>query len=382
MGLFINPGNDSFRQARNSEIYVDKSGLIAYTNKVLETEQKYICVSRPRRFGKSMAANMLAAYYDKSCDSESLFAQLSIAKECSYKEQLNQSSVLYLDIAWFYNTAVDEKQVVTFLQKMVIEELRTIYPECLAKEECSLSMALAKINAQTAEKFIIIIDEWDYLFREKQKETNLQEEYISFLRGLFKGAPANRFVKLAYMTGVLPIKKYGTQSALNNFDEFTMVNAEPLAEYVGFTEDEVFALCQKYQMNREETKRWYDGYVLGELHSLYSPRSVVKAMTLRQFGDYWTQTDTYEMLRRYIDMNFDGLKDSIIQMLGGGKCRINPQKFQNDMTNLKSKDDVMTLLIHLGYLAYDSRTREVYIPNQEIADEFANAIEDLGWDKL
>ena len=206
-----------------------------------------------------------------------------------------------------------------------------------------------------------------------------QEIYIELLRGLFKGGPAQRFISLAYLTGILPIKKYGTQSALNNFKEYTMVRPKVLAEYVGFTEPEVQELCDRYGMDFEETRRWYDGYCFGGVPAVYNPNSVVEAMNNREFGNYWTETETYEDLKTYIEMDFDGLKGSILTMLGDGKCRVNTRRFHNDLTEINSRDDVLTLLVHLGYLAYDPEESEVFIPNQEVSDEFENAIEDGGY---
>ncbi len=382
MGLYLNPGNDMFQMSLNSEIYVDKTNLIKYTNKVLDSEQKYICVSRPRRFGKSMTAKMIMAYYDKSCDSYELFKNLKISEDKNFDNHLNKYPVLHLDIQWFRSNANNGKDAILLFQKEVIAELRKEYPNCVNENDCYLPLVLAKINANTGNRFIIIIDEWDCLFREDKYDIEAQDEYIVLLRGLFKGNQADRFVKLAYLTGILPIKKYGTQSALNNFREFTMVNPGPLAEYVGFTEKEVYFLCEKYNMDFDETKNWYDGYKFRKVKSIYNPKSVVEAMLNEEFDSYWTNTETYESLKMYIDMNFDGLKDAIITMLGSGHCKINSRFFQNDMTSFESKDDVLTLLVHLGYLGYDVDTSEVFIPNQEIANEFKNAIDGSGWSKI
>lgn len=382
MGIYLNPGNDAFRETLNSEIYVDKSGLIAFTNRVAMTEQKYLCVSRPRRFGKSVTAKMLAAYYDRSCDSGNIFDELLISGNDSYERYLNSSYVLYLDIAWFHMTSAGTEGVADVLQREVIAELREAFPGILGDTVKSLPVALAKISETIGEKFVIIIDEWDCLFREARYDEKQQEEYINLLRGLFKSAPSGRFVKLAYMTGILPIKKYGTQSALNNFNEFTMVNPGVLAEYAGFTESEVRELCRRYHMDFDEARQWYDGYHFRRTGAVYSPRSVVEAMLNREYGNYWTGTETYEALKLYINMDFDGLKDAVVRMLGGGRCRINSQRFQNDMTSIKSRDDVLTLLVHLGYLAYEDQAQEVYIPNREVAGEFENAIEDEGWEHV
>ena len=382
MGIYLNPGNTAFRESVNSKIYVDKTGLLEFTNSVIETEDKYICVSRPRRFGKSMAVKMLAAYYDRTCDSHSTFDGLAIARTEDYEKRINQSEVICLDISWFRVNAGSAGQVVPMLQESVIRELQEAYPDCISPEEKSLPMALAEVNEKTGARFVIIIDEWDCLFREDKMDKESQEAYIEFLRGLFKGGPAQRFISLAYLTGILPIKKYGTQSALNNFKEYTMVRPKVLAEYVGFTADEVQELCARFDMDFEETRRWYDGYCFSGVPAVYSPNSVVEAMNNREFGNYWTETETYEDLKTYIEMNFGGLKEAVITMLGGGRCGVNTRRFQNDLTEIRSRDDVLTLLVHLGYLAYEPEKGDVFIPNQEVADEFENAVEDGSWEEI
>ena len=383
MGVYLNPGNEAFRQALRSEIYVDKSGLIAYTNQVMETERKNLCVSRPRRFGKSMAANMLCAYYGRGCDSELLFADLQIAGEPSFREHLNRHNVLLLNIQQFIRGAGTPDNFVNYLEHKVLEEVREAYGSLVGETEKHLSAALASVYAKSRdaeEGFLFIIDEWDCVFREMKADENVQRAYLDFLRDLLKD---RTYVKLAYMTGILPIKKYGTHSALNIFDEFSMTDPGRLASYVGFTEEEVQGLCEAYHMDFEEAKHWYDGYLFEQDMHIYNPKSIVDAMYNRKFRSYWTRTETYEALRLYMDMNFDGLKDSVIFMVGGGHCRINPEKFQNDMTSFESRDDVLTLLVHLGYLAFDETEREVFIPNMEIAGEFRNAIDgSKGWKQL
>ena len=223
-------------------------------------------------------------------------------------------------------------------------------------------------------KFIVIIDEWDALFREAPGNLELQKEYIRLLRGLFKSSLTDTMIEGAYMTGILPIKKYGTQSALTDFHEYTMLQPEPLERYAGFTEEEVRTLCAGSRLDFSEIQRWYDGYVLGDGVHLYSPRSVVESIRRSRLGSYWTQTETYESLKLYIDMDQDGLKEAIIQMLGGANCPIDTSTFQNDMTSIRSRDDVLTLLVHLGYLAYNADCKTVCIPNEEIRLEFARAV--------
>lgn len=374
MGIYLNPPADAFEAILREKIYVDKSGLIAYINSVLNSSRMLTCFSRPRRFGKSYAAKMLAAYYSKCADSDSLFQGLEISGTDTYTDHLNKYNVLFLDIAWFISISSNIEKTVTEMQENIIEELREAFPDTIGISVRSLPVALLQISARTGQKFFIIIDEWDALFREASADEALQKSYIQLLRALFKGVQISQFLAGAYMTGILPIKKYGTQSALTDFREFSMLEPGLLAEYVGFTEKEVRDLCQTNYMDFAEANKWYNGYRFDKTGHVYSPNSIIEAVINKKFSNYWTQTETYESLKLYIDMDFDGLKAAIIDMLGGQKCRIDTGTFQNDMTSLQGKDDVLTLLVHLGYLAYDDDSKEVYIPNEEVRQEFVRAV--------
>lgn len=383
MGIYLNPGNEAFKISVASEIYVDKSGMIAFTNRRLGQEKRFICVSRPRRFGKSMAANMLCAYYCRECDSRALFEGRKAMKAASFKTHLNQYDVFFLNVQQFLRAAAEPANLVHYIEEQLLQEVKEQYSEWLNDDVSNLPMALATVFAKDRREnkgFIFIIDEWDCIFRERKDDKQTQKNYLDFLRDLLKD---RAYVKLAYMTGILPIKKYGTHLALNIFDEFSMTDPKRLAEYVGFTEEEVRKLCCDYGMDFEEAKRWYDGYRFKQISHVYNPKSIVDAMTEEEFHSYWTNTETYEALKVYIDMNFDGLKDAVITMLGGGRYRINPRKFQNDMTSFESKDDVLTLLVHLGYLGYYEEKQEVFIPNVEVAEEFKNAVDgSVGWERI
>ena len=380
MGLYVNPGNFAFREAVNSAVYVDKSRLICYTNSVLNTRQKYLCVSRPRRFGKSTAADMLVAYYSQGCNSGALFSgQMAETEDPVFREHLNRHHVIRLDVQEFLESGRDLETFISEIERAVIGELAEIFPECRGiSPDLRLKNALNKIFIQTGKGFVFILDEWDCVFRVAREQQDIQKEYLNFLRGLFKG---QGYVDLAYMTGILPIKKYGEHSALNVFDEFSMLDPAGLADFFGFTEKEVRDLCDQYRIDFLEMQKWYDGYVLNGLH-IYNPKSVVDVVQRGGFKSYWTSTETYEALRVYIDLNFDGLKETIIKMLANVPCKINTRKFQNDMTTFKSRDDVLTLLVHLGYLAYDEMNDTVRIPNQEITQEFLNVVDEPGWDGL
>ena len=381
MGRFVNPDNSAFQVALNSKIYIDKTGLIEYTNSVLDTSDAYICNSRPRRFGKSYTANMLAAYYSKGCNSEEMFSGLDISRKSDFKTHLNQYDVIHIDIQWFLANCYNSNKIVSFLSDSVISELRDIYPDILPLGELSLPDSLSRIKDKTGQKFIIIIDEWDVLIRDEATNYYIQNEYINFLRGMFKGTEPTKYIQLAYLTGILPIKKEKTQSAVNNLEEFTMLHSYELAPYIGFTENEVKMLCQKYDRDFEKVKKWYDGYLL-ENYEIYNPKAVVSVMLRGKFRSYWSETGSYEVIVPLINMNYDGLKNTIIEMLSGQNVKVNTLTFKNDPANIQSKDDVITYLIHLGYLGYNEKDETAFIPNEEIRHELINAVKSTNWSDL
>lgn len=381
MGRFLNPGNDAFQDTLNDEIYVDKTEFIDYINRLADTNNKFICNSRPRRFGKSVTANMLAAYYSKGCDSKEMFSGLKISNMDSFEKYLNKCEVIHFDVQWFIKSENIIGHVVEDIQNAVIEELREAYPEIMGDGMAELPDALSHIHEATGKRFVIIIDEWDVLIRDQAMNQDVQNEYVGFLRRMFKGVEPTKFIRLAYLTGILPIKKLKTQSALNNFKQYTMLNPGPLAKYIGFTEDEVRGLCNQYDRDFNEAERWYDGYKLGDYH-VYNPNAAVNFAVDGIFQSYWSQTGTFESIRPYIDMDFDGLKTAILEMISGSATEVETDSFQNDLVSFIDKDDVLTLLIHLGYLAYDQQKRTAYIPNEEIRREFIFATKKDKWNDL
>lgn len=381
MGQFLNPGNSAFMDAINSEIYVDKTGLIAYTNKVCDTAQKYICNSRPRRFGKSYTAEMLTAYYSRGCESKGIFSGLLIEDSDSFEKNLNQCNVIHLDMQWCMMDAGSPEKTVSYVNAKLVRELKSSYPGIVSEEAKTAFGALSEINTKVGERFIIIIDEWDVLIRDESAKLSVQTEYINFLRGMFKGSEPAKYIQLAYLTGILPIKKLKTQSALNNFSQFTMISPGAMASYIGFTQDEVKNLCGKYKKDFAEVRRWYDGYLLDNYH-VYNPGAVINLMLNGTFQSYWSQTGTYESILPLIKMDFDGLRGAIIEMLSGTEISVNTDTFQNDVRSFADRDDVLTLLIHLGYLAYNQEKRVAYIPNEEIRLEFRNAVRVTKWNEM
>lgn len=372
MGMYLNLGNGNFQTALNRE-YIDKSQIITEFNNRIDKDNKLVCLSRPRRFGKSLLAKMLCAYYDKSCDSHELFANLKIVNDESYEKYLNKYPVIYLDITWFVSNCGDIENIVRYIQDEVSKEIKNEYPKTYGN---SLPEVIARASLEYKEKFVIIIDEWDAIFREAKNNEKLQKEYVMLLRGLFKSPMTDNMFTLGFMTGILPIKKYGTQSAMTDFWEYSVLEPQNFAPYTGFTEEEVRELCKKHNMDFEKAKKWYDGYSFPKAKSIYNPNAIMRCMESGEYLNYWTKTESFESLKFYIDMDFDGVKQALVQMLAGESVKVNTISFQNDMSIVNTKNDLLTLLIHLGYLAYNSENSTVRIPNNEIKDEFYAALEE------
>ena len=370
MGTYLNPGNGGFVRILN-RTYVDKTGMLGLINKTIETPDNLTCISRPRRFGKPYAAQMLCAYYDKTCDSSELFSGLQIASDPSYSEHLNKYDVLYLDMTGMIGAAGKE-DLVSFIVRNVTRELTAQYPGVTAQD--ALFGTLISTVELTGNKFISIIDEWDAPIREAKNPED-QRQYLEFLRSLFMNSGTTaRIFSAAYMTGILPIKKDGSQSAISDFREYTMLFPWKFAPYVGFTENEVRVLCKDNDIPFDEMKHWYDGYAFPEVGSVHNPNSVMKVLQYHCFDSYWTESSASESLIGYINLNYDGLLKIVTDLISSTSVPVLTTGFANDLKTFRDRNDVLTLLIHLGYLAYDSKTKTARIPNDEIRMEFSRAI--------
>ena len=379
MGIYIDRGNYDFAQALNST-YVDKSGLISVINGTLFTTFNRSCVTRARRFGKSMAANMLCAYYDRSCDSRPLFANLAIGNDSSFEKYLNKFPVIKLDITDFTTMHKDNPNIIDLMQEALKADVAKAYPSVIPADfQGDFMEMLITISLATNDSFIMVIDEWDAICREFDPSSKVMDAYVNWLRRMFKGSNTPRVFAGIYMTGILPIKKYNTESALNNFLAYSMVDPGDLATHLGFTREEVMQLCKNHGRDFEEMAKWYEGYIVGDAKSMFNPNSVMTSIRRRKCGSYWASTGAYDRVATYIEMNYEGLKDDIILMLAGGTCAVKVTKFSNDMHDVRCKDDVLTVLIHLGYLAYNPETRRCYIPNFEVKQELESAVEDSNW---
>ena len=405
MGTYLNPGKASYEEAVNSEIFIDKTEMIQCLNSLVNTKQKYISVSRPRRFGKTIAADMICAYYDREAESLELFKKRKIAEtapvktghnEIAWDSFLGRFNVIRLVMTEFINSERNVDTGLKLIRTRILDELSEEYPD-VKYDPDDLVYSMDRFYRKSKVSFVIVIDEWDAVFRIWKSDVNGQTKYLDFLRDLLKDKP---YVALAYMTGILPIKKYGQHSALNMFTEYSMMFPRQLAKYTGFTEDEVANECYRYGRDFESVKNWYNGYEVSDIippdpghkeqtetgrplkavrYSLYSPLSVVEAMTTGVIKNYWNKTETYEALADYIRRDYDGLKDAVALLMDGGKLVIDTSTYQNDMTTFNGRDDILSLLIHLGYLGFDDETSEVFIPNREILDEFKTSTKSKEW---
>ena len=377
MGVYFNPSNASFRQAKNSRIYVDKTKLIEYLNDRLSTEDKCLAVSHARRFGKSHAAGMIDAYYSLGCDSTELFDGTKISESADYKKYMNKYNVIHLDIAsvWDFH----KEDLVESIKERVCKDFKKKYNDTLDYSQ-DLYLLIQEIYEITDTQFVIIIDEWDCVIRNSDNK-ELVHEYLQFLHSLFKSEESKSFLALAYITGILPIKKIKDESALNNFSEYTMLKSKPITQYYGFTEDEVKVLCERFDMDFESMKAWYNGYLIDGMH-MYNPNSVSMALAQQDFDSYWKNTSSFASINTFITMNYAGLKDDVMTMLSGGKVYVNTETFQNDLFTVSSKDEALTALIHLGYLGYDREEESAYIPNYEVKKAYQAALSTGSWKEV
>ena len=377
MGVYFNPNNGSFTSDKNSKIYVDKTGLIEYLNSVLGTNSRCIALSHARRFGKSHAAGMIDAYYSRGCDSSSLFDDTKIAESADYRKYMNQYNVIHLDISsvWDFH----KEDLIESIHQRLCDDFKKDFADTLDYDK-DLYLLVQAIYEKTGIPFVIIIDEWDCVIRNSE-DKDLVHQYLQFLHSLFKSEESKAFLALAYITGILPVKKIKDESALNNFREYTMLKSRPITEYYGFTEEEVKRLCDKYHMDFETEKAWYNGYLIDGIH-MYNPNSVSQSMENQDFDSYWRNTSSFASINTFITMNYAGLKEDIMAMLAGGMVMVETGAFQNDLSEIHSKDDALTALIHLGYLAYDADRMSAYIPNYEVAKAFQMALKTGEWSEI
>ena len=372
MGIYLNPRNDNFRSMLKAPIYVDKTMMIKTLNDFIDRDNKYVCISRPRRFGKTIASEMISAYYSRGCDSHDLFETLKISKAEEYEDKLNKYNVIKIDLNSEYQNSRNKEKLISSLEADIVEEMKQQFPKCDIRIGDSLANNILRVFTDTGETFIIIIDEYDVLVREQVPEA-LFNEFLSFLNGLFKSATLRPAISLAYLTGILPIVRDKIQSKLNNFEEYTILDARELTEFVGFIPEEVENLCRQWGMEYDECRRWYDGYRQNG-YEIYNPESVVKSVYDKKFSNYWGKTSSYRVINDRMEENFKGSKDAVIRMLSGEEVPVNVSQYLNTMDCFATLDDALTYLIHIGYLAYNEEEETCRIPNLEVRKEWANAV--------
>ncbi len=384
MGRYINPGNEGFRLL-SKENYVDKTGILGILNDCINTSSNLICISRPRRFGKSYAVKTICAYYDCSVDSHEVFDGFDISKTPQYEDNINKYNVIRLDMTEIvsrYN--IEDSTTGDLIKDLCLylkNDICTLYPTIdITRHITDVLYNLVKL---TQRKIVFVIDEWDAVIREFPNDDKLQQKYLELLRSFFKSSTFTPdCIAAAYMTGILPIKKNKSQSAISDFKEYTVISPGKFAGFIGFNESEVRILCDKADMDFDRMKWWYDGYTLGGKAEIYNPYSVMSAIENHDYGSYWQQTSAAESLKTYINMNFKGLQEDILRLLSGEELEINPRSFKNDFMSFETKNEVLTLLTHLGYLTYNKETQTVHIPNEEIRFEFKDLLENTDHTRL
>lgn len=370
MSLYLNTQSalKLYEELVNSEFFVDKSSIITAMNKRIKTVTKYICITKPRRFGKTSILNMLGAYYGKTYRSKHIFDRLQISQTKDYTAHLNHYNIINMSLNHLPDKGNTYEDYITFIKDSLKHDIMAAYPESENETFRSVSDLLTSTKAE----FIFMIDEWDYIFSHNLYPEN-QSDFLEFLRDLLKD---RSYVALAYMTGVLPIKRYSTGSALNMFREYTMLNDPLFEEYFGFTQEEVTALCKKQnQLTLQEIGEWYDGYQTRSGGRLYNPRSVVCALEDGVCQSYWTTTGRMDEVLFFLKHNFEEMREDVVKMVNHTPIQLEIKKeYTAGQKSPSTKKEIYAAMIIYGLLSYHDG--EIRIPNKELMIEFENALED------
>lgn len=374
MGMFLNSRVpfESYRLITNDIYYIDKTALLSELIPSLETEKRFFCITRPRRFGKSVMANMIGSFFGKSADASSIFDTLTIASSEYYHTHLNQHDVIYIDFSRMPQNCDNYITYITRISEGIKQDLLDEYQALNLNPIRDLWDILQAIFEKTSQKFIFVMDEWDAIFHKDFISENDKKNYLSFLCNLLKG---QAYVELAYMTGILPVAKYSSGSELNMFVEYDMATKVKFGEYFGFLDTEVDKLFTIYlketskpTISREELALWYDGYHTAAGERMYNPRSVICALSDNQISNYWTGSGPYDEIFYYIRNNIDAVRDDLALMISGERIEILLQGYAATDTELKSKNQIYSAMVVYGLLTYESGS--VFIPNKELMDKF------------
>lgn len=378
MGIYLN-GEDPYFMYKSETLkpfFVDKSKILEELIPLVREGNQFICITRPRRFGKTIIANMIGAFFSCAHDAGDLFDSLAIAAFPDYRENLNRYDVIYIDFSEMDDECKSYASYIRNIKDLLREDLHMAYPEVNFRNNGSLTEDLKRVHMHTHRKFIFVLDEWDAVFHVPFFNDSDRQDYLRFLKNLLKG---KAYVSLAYMTGILPVQKYSSGSELNMFLEYTMATEEKFSRYFGFTEQEVDMLFSRYRktedtprFSREELKRWYDGYHIMSGEHIYNPRSVVASLTNNNLGNYWTSSGPYDEIFYYIEKNVDDVRDDLAFMAAGMKVPAQVTEYAAASMNLSTKNEIFSAMVVYGFLSYDNGF--VQIPNKELMDQFSNML--------
>ena len=375
MGQFLNNKEpyDKFKTVMNGTYFVDKSEILEELIPAIQQEQRFFCITRPRRFGKTVMANMIAAFFENTGE-PSLFEHLHIAEYAGYKEQAGKHDVIYIDFSKMPRECQNYQEYIDRVQNGLVRDIQEAYPELVIENNAAVWDILSLVFNQTGHKFIFVIDEWDAVFHSSFITEKDKKDYLLFLKLLLKG---QSYVELAYMTGVLPIAKYSDGSELNMFLEYNMATRVRFSEYFGFSDEEVDMLYQRYlektkkpQITRESLREWYDGYHTAAGERLYNPRSVVCALTDNQLSNYWVSSGKYDSIFTYIQYNVDQIQNDLTLMFAGERIPSGIQEYAATAQELKTKEEIYSAMVVYGLLTYDNGM--VFIPNKELMGSYAS----------
>lgn len=356
-----------FQKARKGKIYVDKSGMLEIISQRLGTMDNYICITRPRRFGKTVNATMLGAYYTIGQDSSALFGGLKISRIEYCQEHQNQYNVIYIDFSRTPDICQTYEEYIGSIIKSMQEDFLEAYPVLSGKEYDSLASMLQ----DTGDQFLFIFDEWDSIFYKQFMTAKERNAYLEFLKNLLKDRP---YVTLAYMTGILPIAKYSSGSALNMFEEYDFINDNIFDQYFGFQEDEVRALCKKFpSVSFGDIKYWYDGYYQSNGSPLFNPRSVSQALMRGKCLNYWTQTGPMNEIADCIEHNAEAVCEDIVKMVANLPVQIKLNGYSAAEPQLTTRNEILSAMVVYGFLSYHEGTLQ--IPNQELMEKYQAVLE-------
>lgn len=378
MGMYLNSISPYYlyKSEASSPYFVDKSLLLKELFPLAEAGNRHVCITRPRRFGKTVMANMVGAFFGRGTDSGDVFHKLKISEEKGYQKHLNQHNIIYIDFSVVDDECTSYKEYMDGIKETLKSDLHAAYPDVCFREKSPVREDFMQVFASRNERFLFVFDEWDAVFHMPFVTENEKKSYLLFLKGLLKDKP---YVSLAYMTGILPIAKYSSGSELNMFIEYTMASETKFGEDFGFSEAEVDMLYQRYQskcieqrekmfVTREGLRTWYDGYYTKTGERMYNPRSVTASLSNNNLGNYWTSSGPYDEIFYYIEHNVDDVCKDLALMVSGEGISAKIQEYAATSMNLISRGEIFSAMVVYGFLSYYKG--KVYIPNKELMDKF------------